>query len=121
MREVYYLAHPVRGDEAANLANAKWWLRFLFHHDPDRVYVAPWIAEVEAFAETGFSENPDIVTKALADDVEVVRHCDGIILVGGRVSSGMQIERDAADGAGKKVIDWSAYRTPLDVPLELKP
>lgn len=111
MREVWYVAHPVRGDVAANLRNVKDWLRWFFLNDPERVYIAPWVAEVEAMMELGFEERPDIVEKALADDVEVVKRCTGVVMVGGRITTGMAIERDAA----AKVRDLSKYVTPADL------
>lgn len=120
MREVYYLAHPVRGatlDEVkANLANARAWLRWLFLRDPRRAYIAPWIAEVEAFMETGQDADPEIVAKALQDDKEVVAMCDGLLMVGGRISSGMEEELGAAMAWNNDIVDWSQYRSPEDVP-----
>jgi hypothetical protein len=120
MRNVRYLAHPVRGatreEVVANLDNVKAWLRWLFVHDPETVYIAPWVAEVEAFMATGQDADQSIMAKALRDDRVVVAMCDGLLLVGGRISSGMQEEMDAALAGGNDVIDWSTYRSPAEVP-----
>lgn len=110
MKKVFYLAHPVTGDPLGNCDKASAWIKWLTLNEPSRVYIAPWVAEVRAFAE----ENalPEFYDRVLADDQEVVRHCDGIMLVGGRISRGMQLELDAAREAGKEEIDWSDMMSP---------
>jgi hypothetical protein len=113
--QVWYLAHPVRGDVEANLRNVKEWLRFLFRYDPDNVYIAPWVAEVEAMREVGEDTSAATLDKALKDDCEVVRRCDGILLVGGRITDGMRIELNAAREADIQVLDLSKYVTPRDI------
>jgi hypothetical protein len=122
MRQVIYVAHPVRPAPGRpsledNLSNVKAWLRWLFAHDPDRAYIAPWVAEVEGWIEAGQAEDPAIVEKALGDDEAVVAHCDGIIMVGGfGVTSGMARERTVNKAHGHRECDWTAYRTPTDLP-----
>jgi hypothetical protein len=120
-KEIWYLAHPVSGNPRGNCERAQAWLRWLTEQDPKRIYVAPWMPEVLAFMEVEenqtFSEShPDFFKRILSDDCEVVQKLDGIILVGGRVSRGMQLELDAALAAGKKVCDWTTYETPDQVP-----
>ncbi len=118
MREVYYLAHPVRTGPglAENLANARRWLRWLFENDPTRAYIAPWIAEVESWIEAGQAEDPTIVEKALLDDEAVVAHCDGLVAVGGYgFTAGMARERDVNLKVGHPLVDWTAYRMPVDM------
>jgi hypothetical protein len=138
VKPIIYLAHPVRGiprgDDPVtgqggdreqvleNLANVKAWIRWLFLNDPSRIYIAPWVAEVEAFMETGQDADPDIVERALADDCEIVRNVDGLMLVGGRISAGMQLEMATALKAYSdygsrdyEVMDWSDHRSPHDV------
>jgi hypothetical protein len=46
----------------------------------------------------------------------VVRHCDGIFLVGGHLSRGMGIELKAAEDAGLMVDDWRGARQPPKTP-----
>jgi hypothetical protein len=116
---VYYLAHPVRTGPglAENLANARAWLRWLFVNDPTRAYIAPWIAEVEAWMEAGRAEEPDLVERALTDDEAVVGHCDGLIGVGGfGWTAGMARERAVTEYHGDALIDWTDYRSPGDLP-----
>jgi hypothetical protein len=119
MKPVIYLAHPVRGDSkeevVANLQNAKEWLRFLFDNAPDVAVIAPWIAEVEAMMEVGRDVDASVLDKALDDDVAVVSKCDGLLLVGGKISAGMQIEKVAAKLLGVCVSDLSYIRNPKDV------
>lgn len=113
-KPVFYMAHPVTGDIEENVRNAIKWIRWLTLEHPDRVYIAPWIAEVQAFLTTKMT--PEFYDRVLSDDEEVVRHCDGILLVGGRISVGMARECDAAIAARKPMIDWHEYRSPADVP-----
>jgi hypothetical protein len=120
MKEVFYVAHPVSGDAEANAYRAIDWIRWLTTHDPTRVYVAPWVAEVLAFVDDG-PINKDFYARVLEDDVEVVKRLDGILLVGGHISFGMTKEIDAALAKGKKLIDWSSFKTPADVPQGVVP
>jgi hypothetical protein len=115
-KEVFYVAHPVTGDPVGNCWKAIGWIHWLTLNHPDRVYIAPWVAEVLAFS----NENADAAfyDRVLSDDEEVVRHLDGILLVGGTISRGMMREADAALAAGKKIVDWHEYATPDDVPRE---
>lgn len=116
MKEVFYLAHPVSGDPLGNCEKAEAWIRWLTLNEPSRVYVAPWVAEVRAFA----AENnlPTFYDRVLADDQDVVRHLDGILLVGGTISKGMQLELDAAVAKELLVVDWSEFAAPADLPSE---
>lgn len=118
-KEVWYVAHPVSGDVKGNVANVIQWIRWLTINEPSRVYIAPWVAEVQAFDQDIGGAEPDAAfyDRVLADDCDVVRHCDGILLVGGKVSRGMALERDAARDAGKCVVDRSDLRTPPPSPV----
>lgn len=57
----------------------------------DVALCAPWIPYVETLPDGG-----EWRERGLRDDCAMVARCDGIILVGGRISSGMARERDAA-------------------------
>lgn len=119
MKPVYYVAHPVTGDPRGNALRAIEWIKWLTLNDPSRVYIAPWVAEVLAFAD----ENciPEFYARVLADDQDVVRRLDGVLLVGGIISKGMALECDAAIERGLAIVDWSQYRNPADVPVGLTP
>lgn len=78
MKQVYYVAHPVSGDIGANVKNVISWIRWLTIHEPSRVYIAPWVAEVQAFQGQEEGITPDFYDRVLADDCDVVRHLDGI-------------------------------------------
>lgn len=128
-KNVIYLCAPVSGDPLGNCAKAEAWLRWLFLHDPGTVYVAPWIGEVRALqsAEALYVDGKVLDwrqggaawLRALSDDLEVVRRLDGILLVGGRITEGMRLERDAALKAGKLVLDMSHLETPRDLEATL--
>jgi hypothetical protein len=99
---VAYVAHPVAGDVAANLARALRWLFWLSSQCPDVAVIAPWIAGIMSGEDDG---DPAARSRWLALDVAIVKRCDCLILCGGRVSSGMAIERDAMIAVHGKVID----------------
>lgn len=99
-RQVWYMAHPVRGDVAANVARAKRWLRFLRARFPDVAIIAPWITAIDAGED---DSDPAQRERGLLDCEATVERCDAIVLVGGRVSSGMQREAVVA----KLVHDWT--------------
>ena len=94
-----YLAHPVAGDVPGNVAKAKRWLGFLMIQLPGVAINCPWLPMIDAGNEE--------IDRALRDDLEMARRCDGILLTGGRVSSGMIEERDACSEEGGEVFDLS--------------
>lgn len=96
---VMYVAHPVSGDVEANLARARRWLRWLVDCYPGFAFCLPWMAYVQALDEATHRE------RGLRDDLEMLRRCDGIILVGGRLSSGMALEKGVAEDAALEVHD----------------
>lgn len=90
-RCVLYMAHPLGGDVDGNLKRAMRWLHWLRRSFPETTFIAPWIAAVLAGAS---EDDPAQREAGLVDDCAVVALLDGIVLVGGRVSTGM--EREAA-------------------------
>lgn len=114
-RRVLYMAHPLsplQGEILAepsdfpesmrvelaltgNLHRALRWLAWLRATFPRVTFMAPWIATVQSL----HGDDSSAVREAgLVDDCAVVERCDGIVLCGGRISSGMQIE--LAHGTG---------------------
>lgn len=102
LRRVFYVAHPVSGDVDGNVKRALRWLRYLRKHDDGNAYIAPWIAGIMCGED---DSDPVQRERALQDCEASAAKCDGIILVGGRVSSGMAREREAVINAGGKVMD----------------
>lgn len=116
MKEIIYVAHPVSGDVHGNIEKVLKWLRWLTAADPSRIYIAPWVGEVQAH----FDMDPipaDFYDRVLSDDEEVVCKLDGILLTGGRMSTGMKRELAAANLAGKKVYDMHHFATAADAEL----
>lgn len=109
-RLILYVAHPLAplpADVAAdelhpeprsaaleqNLRRAMRWLSWLRRSFPEVTFVAPWIAAVMSGED---DSDPKQREAGLIDDCAVVERCDGIVLVGGRISSGMAREREHA-------------------------
>lgn len=113
MTEVVYLAHPLGGEVDANAARARRWLRWLMDREPDVAFCCPWLP----FVDVGYPDEkrgpgaidpdsmPEYRNRCLRDDIAIARLCGGIVLVGGRVSPGMQQEADAVRESGGFVID----------------
>src|SRR5215213_1939252 len=82
------MAHPLGGDVEANIKRALRWLGWLQRHEPGMV-IAPWIAGVLAGED---DNDPAQRERGLRTAEETCRRCSGIILCGGRLSSGMERE-----------------------------
>lgn len=98
-----YVAHPFGGDGLL-LPCAEAWVAYLCRNFP-ALFWAPWIPICRHWPDSGESRK-----RGLELDLAAVRRSDGLILVGGEVSPGMRVERDAA----RSIWDWSEYRTPED-------
>ena len=114
-KPIVYLAHPVGKTPLANAFNAAKWLRWFITNDPSRIYVAHWIGEVLAFPEETGEAHRDYEA-SLSDDVEVLCKFDEIVLVGGKISNGMQQELDRAKQEHKRITDMSRFTLPSDLP-----
>lgn len=89
-----YMAHPIAGDVPANMARAKRWLRWLGAHVDNAVMIAPYLHDLEL--EVTRDHVPAERELGLRRCVAAVAICDGIVLVGGRISPGMQREMASA-------------------------
>lgn len=115
-----YLAHPVSDpDPIDNCRNALKWLRFLRKHSSAAI-TAPWIAGILSGED---DSDPAQRARAIAECCELASRMDGVVLVGGRVSAGMAMERDAAIAAGRAVYDLTAMgvEPPAEVPAGREP
>lgn len=114
MQKVAYLAHPVGGDVINNLEKAKSWFKFLTQlaHPPDGVpnwdstligitYSADWITECQLWDDA----DPKQRSAGMNRNFQRLLRCDGIVMVGPKVSAGMQREADVAYGKGLYVLD----------------
>lgn len=116
-RRLIYVAHPVSGDPLGNCARAKRWLAWLMRRQPGLAFIAPWISAIEAGAD---DSDPVQRERGMADNIAVVQRCDGIVLVGGRISSGMSTELTHAKAQGAVVYDLTLLGDePPDGPSEL--
>ncbi len=102
-----FLSHPVRGDAPGNLRRALRWLAYLTATRTESI-IAPWIAGLMAGED---DSDPEQRERGLQTCTETARRCDGIILVGGHISSGMRRELDAVRESGGRVIDLTHMGT----------
>lgn len=103
-RLVLYVGHPVSGDVEGNIARALRWLAYLRRQNPQTAFVMPWIAALLSGED---DSDPDARERGLLDCEAAAARCHGIVLVGGRVSSGMERERRAVIAAGGHVFDYT--------------
>lgn len=92
-RKLFYMAHPLGAPDhaglEANLNRACRWLAWLRKTYPSVTFIAPWIAAVISGED---DSDPAQREAGLVDADAIVERCDGIVLVGGRISSGMERE-----------------------------
>lgn len=100
---VVYVAHPVGSDVPGNIARTKRWLRWLIDKVPNVVWMCPWLPYLDVLDDKNLEDR----TWAIQADCEIARHCDGIVLVGGRISEGMAAEVAAVQGHPVLVFDWT--------------
>lgn len=100
---VVYVAHPVGGAVAANIKAAFGWMSWLLHRWPRVAFIAPWIVDAHVLDDG----DPIDREAGLLRDEAVVSLADSILLVGGRVSVGMERERIAALHAGGDAVDFT--------------
>lgn len=119
MRRVLYVAHPVAptDDEIAqayaravlvgnmpthamlvrsachaNVARAGRWLQWLRKSFPETTFIAPWMIGILLGDD---DSDPAQREAGLIDCCATIERCDGIVLCGPRISSGMQREMEA--------------------------
>jgi hypothetical protein len=94
---VVYVAHPLSGpDRDANIARAARWCAWAFKSG--YAPVADWIVLASQLDESWREQG-------LRADCALIKRCDEVWLVGGRVSEGMRIEAAAARLVGLPVKD----------------
>lgn len=112
MTTAIYLCHPlgVGSDRPSNLKKAAAWGSWII-----RTFGVPVIADWIWISQL-WEETPANRELGLRIDCELVRIASEVWLVGGRVSPGMRIERNAADRAGLPIIDLTEFgeEPPID-------
>jgi hypothetical protein len=101
-RRVAYVAHPVSGDVAGNLARICRWLPWLLTHHPEVSFCTPWFYYVMALDDRHAAYRE----RGMSDDLAILLRCDAIVLVGGTLSVGMRGELELATQAELAVIDY---------------
>jgi hypothetical protein len=101
---VIYLAAPYGGIPSKLDAAERWaaWLSLRF----DAFFIVPWVAICRHWPDSGETRK-----RGLELDLAAVRHCHGMLMVGGFISSGMVSDKSAA----RDVWDLSEFETPEDL------
>lgn len=94
MKRLVYIAHPVRGDVAGNLAKGRQWVRWAY--EKGVAPAAPWITGCEVLDDA----NEVHRELGLQCDETTVARCDEIWLCGARISQGMHRELEIAMSHG---------------------
>lgn len=75
----------------SNIARAMRWLDWLRRSFVETTFIAPWITSILAGAD---DSDPVQREAGMLDCLATVERCDGIVLVGDRISSGMRRETE---------------------------
>ena len=101
--KLWYLAHPVREDDIRsfdeNLKHALKMQKILWGVGFE--VINPWYTSVLLY---GPGEE-EVLQRAIEFDCAVIERCDGLILTGHKLSSGMDIELRSAIDFGKNVVN----------------
>jgi hypothetical protein len=90
---ILYVAHPIGGDVDANVQRLLRWMSWLRRSYPETMFTAPYAVDLLSGAD---DYDPVQRAAGIAKNCALVSRLHGIVLVGGRVSSGMAEERDHA-------------------------
>jgi hypothetical protein len=100
---LWYFAHPATGDDEhtfqENMAHALQMQKLIWNAGLN--VVNPWYSLVEVF---GPAEG-DLLERAIGVDLAIIRHLDGIVLTGHKLSAGMKTELEEAMLHDKGVIN----------------
>lgn len=100
---VVYVAHPVAGAVAANIKSAFGWMEWLLHRWPRIAFMAPWVVEAHVLDDGDPLDREDALLRGEA----IVSLVDAVLLVGGRVSVGMERERITVLKSGGDAVDFT--------------
>jgi hypothetical protein len=79
---------PTDAEVKANLARARLWLLWLIEREADYAFCASWLPYLDVLTD----DNGPMRARGMRDNCAMVARCDGIVLCGGRLSSGMDAE-----------------------------
>lgn len=101
--KIVYIAHPIGGDVANNLADLRRIIRKINLETPNIVPFCPYYADVVSLDDN----NPEERERGLRNDIALIK--SGVVhemwLTGKHVSAGMDMEKDLAMYLGIPVID----------------
>lgn len=111
---VVFVAHPVSGDVPGNLARARRWRRWVID-ECRMVPVMDWILHCEQYDDG----DPQQRTDGLEQNRSLIRRCQEVWLVGGRISQGMAAEAGYANTSCVPVRDltWLGSEPPASMQI----
>lgn len=100
---IAYIAHPISNDIDANLADIRRIVRKINLEYPDVVAFVPYYVDIVSLDDTIPAER----ARGIANDIAILRSgcVDEMWLTGGRISPGMQAEKELAEELGIPVKD----------------
>jgi hypothetical protein len=109
-----YLAHPLKGDIQKNLELARLWYKWACtHYWPDHCFNAMWILNVEVFDDDSSVDR----YRGMQRNLQGIKRCDELWLLGPRVSEGMVEEAEFARRCQIPVYDLTTEALhPKDAP-----
>lgn len=101
--KVCYIAHPIGGNVTANLAQLRRVVQKINHQFPDVVPFVPYYADVVSLDDG----DPGDRKRGIENDHRILGSgiVDELWLCGGRISTGMQAEKELAEKYGILVVD----------------
>jgi hypothetical protein len=118
---VVYMAHPLGAPTpegvTANIARAKRWYRWIAINFPNVAVMAPWVTTCEVLDD----HNPAHRAHGMAMNKAIIPRCAEFWMVGGRVSTGMNIEMIDAIACSLRVFDltWLGEEPPVEIPEQV--
>ena len=107
--QVIYLAHPIAGDVAGNVARVKAIMADIIRTESDAAPIAPYLTYLEILDEN----KPEERARGMAMNLEQLATVDELRLYGDRISAGMWKEIEAFADTVLAGMDPTPYILPM--------
>lgn len=100
--KIAYIAHPISGDVQGNIQKIYDIIREINFNEPDTVPFAPYINDCMCMDD----DNPEERARGIKNDIALIKagFITELRLYGGRISTGMQAEKELAESLAIPVI-----------------